>query len=60
MDDQIFCFLMIPKMIVNQKKIRNLLFFDSEMNSRAMLIAQASALNIEVLFERCLFPLYVL
>ena len=29
----------------------NLLFLDSEMRSRAMLIMQASALNIEMLFK---------
>ena len=32
------------------EKIMNLLFLDSEMRSRTMLIAQASALNIEVSF----------
>ena len=38
----------------------NLLFLDSEMRSRAMLIVLASALNIEVSFGRCfsnIFPL---
>ena len=35
------------------EKIINLLFLDSEIRSRAMLIAQASAQNIEVLFGRC-------
>ena len=40
----------------------NLLFLDSEMRSRAMLIVQACALNIEVSFGRCslnIFPLCI-
>ena len=45
------------------EKIMNSLFLDSEMRSRAMLIAQASSLNIEVSFGRFKkkkFSLYVL
>ena len=44
------------------EKMMNLLFLDSEMRSRAILIAQASALNIEVSFGRCflkIFPLCI-
>ena len=44
------------------EKMTNLLFFDSERRSRAILIAQASALNIEVSFGRCflkIFPLCI-
>ena len=50
MGDQIFCFLVIPTLTVNLNEMMNLLFLDSEMRSRAILIAQASALNIEVSF----------
>ena len=35
------------------EKIMNLLFLDSEMRSRAMLIVQASVLNIEESFRKC-------
>ena len=44
------------------EKIMNLLFLDSEMRPRAMLIVQASALNIGVIWEMffLIFPLYVL
>ena len=44
------------------ENMMNLLFLDSEMRSRAILIAQASALNIEVSLTRCFlksFPLYI-
>ena len=37
------------------EKTMNLLFLDSDMKSRAILIAQACALNIEVSFGRCVF-----
>ena len=35
------------------EKMMNLLFLDSEMRSRAILIVQTSALNIEVSFGKC-------
>ena len=47
-----FLFFNDSKTDSKSEKIMNLLFLDSEMRSRAMLIAQASALNIEVLFVR--------
>ena len=37
------------------ENMMNLLFLDSVMRSRAILIAQASALNIEIQFDRCFF-----
>ena len=40
------------------EKMVELLFLDSEMRSRAILIAQASAQNIEVSFGRCFFFMY--
>ena len=52
---QIFCFLSDSNTDSESEKMMNLLFLDSEMRSRAMLIAQASALNIEVSFGRCFF-----
>ena len=55
MDYQIFYFFNDSNTSSKSEKIMNLLFLDSEMRSRAMLIAQASALNIEVLFGRCFF-----
>ena len=44
------------------EKMMNLFFLDSEMRSRAILIAQVSALNIEVSFGRFflkMFPLCI-
>ena len=38
----------------------NLLFLDSEMRSKAMLIVQAPVQNIEVLFGRCFFKIFLL
>ena len=37
------------------EKMMNLLFLDSEMRSRAILVAQTSALNVEVSLGRCFF-----
>ena len=47
-----FLFFNDSKTDSEAEKIMNLLFPDSEMRSRAMLIAQASVLNIEISFER--------
>ena len=53
MGDQIFCFFSDSNTDSESEKMMNLLFLDSEMRSRAILIAQASALNIEVSLGRC-------
>ena len=48
MGGQIFCFFSDSHKDSESEKTMNLLFFDSAMRSRAILIAKTSALNIEV------------
>ena len=55
MGDQIVCFFSDSNTDSESEKMMNLLFLESEMKSRAILIAQASALNIEVSFGRFFF-----
>ena len=48
-----FLFFNDSKNESESEKIMNLLFLDSEMRLRAILIVQASELNIELLFGKC-------
>ena len=41
------------------ENVMNLLFLDTEIRSRAILIAQASTLNIEISFERCFLKIFL-
>ena len=50
-----FLFFNDPNTDSKSEEIMNLLFLDSEMRPRAILIAQASALNMEVSFGRFFF-----
>ena len=58
MGDQIFCFFSDSNTDNESEKMMNLLFLVSEMRSRAILIAQVSALNIEVSFRRCFLKFF--